>query len=141
MGHALEGVASVKGVAASLAEAGRITLDLRTVHEASEVPSSGPIQGEFQECRHPQRSGSLLSLALVARQCLGTTSLVPQSLAYYKPVAGFWKLPPCLSSCDIDSWGRISGGTGHCVASECGEGRRFKLCVLSIFCFRYIFAF
>lgn len=45
MGHALEGVASAKGVEAGLAEAGRITLDLRTVHEASEVPSSlGPFR-------------------------------------------------------------------------------------------------
>lgn len=40
MGHALEGVVSVKGVEAILAEGGRTTLDLKTVHGTSEVPSS-----------------------------------------------------------------------------------------------------
>lgn len=38
VGHALERVASVKGVGAGVAEAGRTTLDLRTVRGASEVP-------------------------------------------------------------------------------------------------------
>lgn len=40
VGQAQEGVASVEGVEAGLAEAGRTTLDLGTVHGVCEVPGS-----------------------------------------------------------------------------------------------------
>ena len=45
MGHALDSVASEKGVEAAAAEADRTTLDLRNVRRALEVPGSLGLSG------------------------------------------------------------------------------------------------
>lgn len=78
VGHALEGV--VKGVEAILAEGGRTTLDLKTVHGTSEVPSSLGLSRVDSSSAVIPALRPLCSLALLARQCLGTTSIIPQSL-------------------------------------------------------------
>lgn len=80
MGHALEGVVSMKGVEAILVEGGRTTLDLQTVHGTSEVPSSLGLSRVDSRALSSPALRPLCSLALVARQCLGTTSIIPQSL-------------------------------------------------------------
>lgn len=60
-------MASVKGVEAALAEAGRTTLDLRTVHRASEVPGSLGLSRVDPRRAVTSSAGPPDSLALMAR--------------------------------------------------------------------------